>query len=48
MEGAQLLRKLGFDARFCKICEGVNRYSEQEKEHKKQSIESRKKLKYKK
>lgn len=31
MEGAQLLRKLGFDARFCKICEGVNRYSEQEK-----------------
>ena len=31
MEGAQLLRKLGFDAIFCKICEGVNRYSEQEK-----------------
>ena len=31
MEGAQLLRKLGFDARFCKICEGVNRYSEQER-----------------
>ena len=31
MEGAQLLKKLGFDARFCKICEGVNRYSEQEK-----------------
>lgn len=31
MEGAQLLKKLGFDARFCKICEGVNRYSGQEK-----------------
>ena len=27
IEGAQLLKKLGFDARFCKICEGVNRYS---------------------
>ena len=31
IEGAQLLKKLGFDARFCKICEGVNRYSEQER-----------------
>ena len=26
-EGAQYLAKLGFDERFCKICEGVNRYS---------------------
>ena len=26
-EGAQHLAKLGFDERFCKICEGVNRYS---------------------
>ena len=27
----EYLKKLGFDARFCKICEGVNRYSEQER-----------------
>ena len=27
-EGAEHLAKLGFDQRFCKICEGVNRYSE--------------------
>ena len=26
-EGAEHLSKLGFDERFCKICEGVNRYS---------------------
>ena len=26
-EGAEHLAKLGFDERFCKICEGVNRYS---------------------
>lgn len=26
-EGAEYLVKLGFDERFCKICEGVNRYS---------------------
>ena len=26
-EGAEYLSKLGFDERFCKICEGVNRYS---------------------
>ena len=30
-EGADYLRTLGFPERFCKICEGVNRYSEQEK-----------------
>ena len=28
-EGAEYLKKLGFSDRFCKICEGVNRYSEQ-------------------
>lgn len=27
LEGAQHLKTLGFDERFCKICEGVNRYS---------------------
>jgi hypothetical protein len=27
-EGAQYLSTLGFDKRFCKICEEVNRYSE--------------------
>lgn len=26
-EGAEYLEQLGFDKRFCKICEGVNRYS---------------------
>ena len=26
-EGAEFLAELGFDERFCKICEGVNRYS---------------------
>ena len=26
-EGAEHLAKLGFDERFCKICEGINRYS---------------------
>lgn len=28
IEGAEHLKKLGFDERFCKICEGVNRYSQ--------------------
>lgn len=28
LEGALYLGELGFDKRFCKICEGVNRYSE--------------------
>lgn len=27
-DGADYLRQLGFSDRFCKICEGVNRYSE--------------------
>ena len=26
-EGAEFLKKLGFSERFCRICEGVNRYS---------------------
>ena len=28
IEGAEHLKKLGFNERFCKICEGVNRYSQ--------------------
>lgn len=28
-EGAKCLEKLGFDEKFCKICEGVNRYNNQ-------------------
>ena len=28
IEGAEHLKKLGFDEKFCKICEGVNRYSQ--------------------
>lgn len=28
IEGSEHLKKLGFDERFCKICEGVNRYSQ--------------------
>ena len=28
IEGAEYLQTLGFDDRFCKICEGVNRYSQ--------------------
>lgn len=27
-EGANYLQRLGFEERFCKICEGVNRYTE--------------------
>ena len=27
LDGAEHLEKLGFDEKFCKICEGVNRYS---------------------
>ncbi len=26
-EGAEFLEQIGFDERFCRICEGVNRYS---------------------
>ena len=29
-EGAEYLKTLGFDKRFCKICEQINRYSESE------------------
>lgn len=28
IDGAEHLAKLGFDERFCKICEGVNRYNQ--------------------
>ena len=38
IEGAQLLKKLGFDARFCKICEGVNRYTINENREKESDI----------
>lgn len=31
-EGAEYLAKLGFENRFCKICEGVNRYSDNPRE----------------
>ncbi len=31
-EGAEYLAQLGFDERFCRICEGVNRYSENPRE----------------
>ena len=33
-EGAEYLYTIGFDKRFCKICEGINRYSEQENREK--------------
>ena len=29
-EGAKYLSSIGFDERFCKICEGINRYQKQE------------------
>ena len=31
-DGAEYLEQLGFDKRFCRICEGVNRYSENPRE----------------
>ncbi len=37
-DGAEYLSKLGFDDRFCKICEGVNRYSELEPREKESDI----------
>lgn len=37
-EGAEYLKKLGFSDRFCKICQGVNRYSEQEEREKESDI----------
>ena len=37
-EGADYLQKLGFEKRFCKICEGVNRYTNQEIREKESDI----------
>lgn len=37
-DGATYLSKLGFDDRFCKICEGVNRYSKIEPREKESDI----------
>ena len=37
-EGANFLAKLGFDERFCRICEGVNRYSGLEPREKESDI----------
>ena len=37
-EGADFLATLGFDSRFCKICEGVNRYTIKENREKESDI----------
>lgn len=37
-EGAEYLYNIGFDNRFCKICEGINRYTEQEKREKESDV----------
>ena len=37
-EGAEYLYGIGFEKRFCKICEGINRYSEQENREKESDI----------
>lgn len=37
-EGAEYLKTLGFSERFCKICEGVNRYNNQEIREKESDI----------
>lgn len=37
-DGADYLRKLGFSERFCRICEGVTRYSELEEREKESDI----------
>ncbi len=37
-EGAEYLKKLGFSDRFCKICEGVNRYTISENREKESDI----------
>ena len=36
--GAEYLSMLGFDKRFCSICEGLNRYNKEEKRHKESDI----------
>ncbi len=37
-EGAQYLYQIGFDDRFCKICEGINRYTEQPSREKESDV----------
>lgn len=37
-EGAEYLKQLGFSDRFCKICEGVNRYSNLEQREKESDV----------
>ena len=37
-EGAEYLRQLGFSERFCRICEGVNRYSQVEPREKESDV----------
>ena len=37
-KGAEYLSKLGFSDRFCKICEGVNRYSQLEEREKESDV----------
>lgn len=37
-DGAEYLAKLGFSDRFCRICEGVNRYSEIEPREKESDV----------
>ena len=38
IEGARYLKTLGFNERFCKICEGVNRYNEEQNREKESDI----------
>lgn len=37
-EGAQYLSSVGFDERFCAICEGINRYHSQEHREKESDV----------
>ncbi len=36
--GAEYLYSIGFDEKFCKICEGINRYTKQEKREKESDV----------
>lgn len=37
-EGAEYLKQLGFSDQFCRICEGVNRYTNQEEREKESDV----------
>ena len=39
LEGAQYLKEFGFEQKFCKICEGLNRYSGQKRTNESDIIE---------